>query len=181
MWKRRATIITLGIATGALVTSMATASVPDPDGKIYACRNTAANGIVRVIDKQAGQTCSPSVEKPLNWNQQGVPGPIGATGPQGPRGETGAQGPSRIDTYVVTVVEDVPVHTQITLMANCNDNGYDRVLGGGFNIGQNDNVFIATSQPSDAGGQGWRVDAYNNDTHENTFYAYAICFRAFIG
>ncbi len=65
--------------------------IPDSNtGEISACYQNGGNdsgpapGTLRVIDAQAGDTCSPA-ETPLSWNQ---------TGPAGPPGPEGAQGPS---------------------------------------------------------------------------------------
>ena len=49
-------------------------------------------GQLRVIDTQAGATCSSS-ELPISWNVQGPPGPKGDTGAQEAKGDPGPQGP----------------------------------------------------------------------------------------
>src|SRR5687768_10654607 len=59
-------------------------------GIITVCYNRSS-GEVKVIDKQAGQTCPPrSIE--LHWNQTGPEGPQGPPGLQGPQGQQGATG-----------------------------------------------------------------------------------------
>lgn len=78
------------------------AAIPGSDGTIQTCYNTTY-GQLRVIDAEAGQTCTKS-EKQLAINQRGQkgdPGPVGPTGPtgpQGPQGETGDPG-STIRTH----------------------------------------------------------------------------------
>jgi hypothetical protein len=57
------------IAGGAI----AYASIPDSNGVIHACLK---DGKIRVVDTDAGQSCSGS-EQALNWNQQGPAGPPG--------------------------------------------------------------------------------------------------------
>lgn len=76
------------------------ATIPAPNGVIYACYNPSS-GTIKVIDNST-TTCNPS-ETQLTWNQTGPQGPIGPVGPQGvteqqgptgPQGATGAQGPA---------------------------------------------------------------------------------------
>jgi hypothetical protein len=55
---------------------------------IHSCVNNNS-GVVRVVG--AGVTCKAG-ETPLDWAQQGVPGPQGIPGPQGPTGPAGPAG-----------------------------------------------------------------------------------------
>jgi hypothetical protein len=74
---------------------VAFAVIPASSGLISACYQSI-NGQLRVIDREAGQSCLPS-EVPLAWNQVGPQGPAGATGatgPAGPSGPPGAAGPA---------------------------------------------------------------------------------------
>ncbi len=62
----------LAVAAAAIVggatTAIVSAAIPSTaDGKIYGCY-TQAKGALRVIDNQAGQTCT-SQETDLNWDQ----------------------------------------------------------------------------------------------------------------
>jgi hypothetical protein len=90
------TVVLLGVTAGAV----AYADIPD-SGVIHACyKKTSPNqGLLRVIDKSAGQTCANN-EIVTSWNQVGPTGPTGptgatgATGPGGPTGDTGPSGPS---------------------------------------------------------------------------------------
>lgn len=77
--------ITISLASGA-----AWATIPDSSGIIHGCYQTA-NGRLKVIDTDLGQTCSPS-ESSLSWNQTGPQGPPGPQGPAGAKGATGPQG-----------------------------------------------------------------------------------------
>lgn len=96
----RRVITTTAVGALALGTAgVAVASVPSANGVIHACLSPP--GTVRVIDTDAGQTCR-SNETPLDWNQQGLPGPQGVpgsagvqgpAGPAGPKGDTGPAGP----------------------------------------------------------------------------------------
>ena len=75
----------VGIAAGAIPTS---------SGKIDGCA-LKLTGSVRVIDKEAGQSCLARLETPLSWNATGPQGPPGAKGEQGiggPQGDAGARG-----------------------------------------------------------------------------------------
>lgn len=84
------------VALGCALTVAGAAALGDiPDsntGVISGCYQNSggdsgpAAGTLRVIDAQAGDTCSPT-ETPLSWNQTG---PAGAPGPQGPQGPTTA-------------------------------------------------------------------------------------------
>jgi len=70
------------------------ASVPGPNGVIYACYETNHSGdlderTLRVIDST--QSCKKD-ETLLLWNQIGPIGPIGPMGPQGPQGVPGPPG-----------------------------------------------------------------------------------------
>lgn len=83
--------LTMLTATAALVlaTGAAMAAIPDSGGVIHGCYRL--DGLLRVIDKEAGQTCRPS-ETELSWNQTGPQGPQGPAGPTGATGATGPQG-----------------------------------------------------------------------------------------
>lgn len=85
--------LTIGLAGG--IATVAGAAIPGVDKVIRSCYDPRS-AYVRVIDTEAGQTCT-TAEKPLNWNQtgpQGPAGPTGLTGPAGPKGATGATGPT---------------------------------------------------------------------------------------
>lgn len=77
------------VALVAAVGGFAVASIPSGNGTIHACYQKE-NGQLRVIDKDAKQSCRPS-EVALTFNQKG---PAGPTGPAGPRGATGPAGPT---------------------------------------------------------------------------------------
>jgi hypothetical protein len=77
---------------------MAVAGIPDSTSHVITgCY--AADGALRVIDAQAGRTCTRR-ETQLTWNQTGprgvpgLPGATGAPGPRGPAGPTGSAGPA---------------------------------------------------------------------------------------
>lgn len=93
--KRRtatATVAMVGLLAVGAGTVSAVADVPNGDGEITACRS-AALGMLRVIDTEAGQRCR-SGEKRLDWSQRGPQGPTGSPGPTGPAGPSGEQGPA---------------------------------------------------------------------------------------
>ena len=87
---RRAVPLGLVLAIAAAV-GIASGAIPSPGGTIDACY-TNIGGILRVIDKQAGQKCVAKAETPLSFNQTGPKGEPGATGGTGPKGDTGAPG-----------------------------------------------------------------------------------------
>jgi collagen triple helix repeat protein len=79
-----AAIVTVGVSV------VAVAAIPGSDGKISGCYEKNL-GILRVIDAQAGKTCT-RFETPIAWNQTGPKGDTGATGATGAKGDTGAAG-----------------------------------------------------------------------------------------
>lgn len=86
----------VGFLSAAIIAGggVAIAAIPASDtGEITGCY-TIRNGDVRVIDLEAGDTCTKN-ETQIEWNQTGPAGPagaIGATGPAGPQGQAGPQG-----------------------------------------------------------------------------------------
>lgn len=91
--KRRSLRIGLLAAAVALAGSaIAYAAVPGTGGLISGCYEKRT-GVLRVIDAEAGKTCT-SRETPIGWNEQGPKGEPGPTGPQGERGLQGVQGPA---------------------------------------------------------------------------------------
>ena len=60
------------------------------DGTISACFKKA-DGILKIIDKEAGETCG-NKEQLLQWNQKGVKGDAGTPGADGKDGEDGKDG-----------------------------------------------------------------------------------------
>ena len=65
------------------------AASPDSSGTIHACYGVK-DGILRIIDPAAGESCDAKKENPLSWNQEGATGPIGPGGPTGPAGPSNA-------------------------------------------------------------------------------------------
>jgi hypothetical protein len=64
----------LVLGTGAV----ALAAIPSADGTITGCRDNRS-GALRVIDAEAGQSCT-AKETALTWNQTGPAGPPGVAG-----------------------------------------------------------------------------------------------------
>jgi len=64
----------------AAVAGVSYAAIPAADGTISACKDQ--KGILKVINAEAGQTCSGS-QQLLTWNQQGPQGPAGQDGISG--------------------------------------------------------------------------------------------------
>lgn len=106
-WVRRPGLL-LFTLVGLLITitGLAWAGVPAANGVVTGCYD-GKSGALRIIDAEAGQTCS-SREKQITWNQTGPvgpQGPVGRPGPtgvpgqpglQGPQGEAGPQGPQGV-------------------------------------------------------------------------------------
>jgi hypothetical protein len=87
-FRRRAVLVAVA-AILVLAGGIAYAAIPGANGTITGCYK--ANGSLRVIDAEAGQTCTSS-EQQLTWNQTGPQGPEGPQGPTGPPGPSGALG-----------------------------------------------------------------------------------------
>lgn len=107
MFKRKRISIAVGVV-GALAAvggiSVATGAIPSSsDGVIHACYGS--NGEVRLLDKEAGKTCSKGWT-PLSWNQRGVQGQMGPQGEQGPRG------PSRVIASFTDATGNLPDATE---------------------------------------------------------------------
>lgn len=95
----RTTVIVGTVVFGLAIGGTAYATIPNSaTGVISGCYQTAF-GNLRVIDTQTGQRCN-FLEKQLDWNQAGVPGPkgdpgaIGPAGTPGPAGSPGLTGPA---------------------------------------------------------------------------------------
>ncbi|TQM61870.1 collagen triple helix repeat protein [Humibacillus xanthopallidus] len=70
---------------------VAFAQVPSEGSGIISACYSKPGGALRVIDTDAGQTCS-AKEQLLHWNQKGERGDPGPGGPVGPQGEQGVPG-----------------------------------------------------------------------------------------
>jgi hypothetical protein len=103
---RKPLIVVAALLVVLVAAVAAAASIPDAQGVIHACRDRKS-GALRVIDTEAGQSCS-SREAALTWNQ---------TGPAGPAGPAG----SIAGAYVVTSPEYVADKTLHTL--SCKSGG----------------------------------------------------------
>lgn len=87
---RRIALVAAGILAGSASVAFATGHVIGANNTIDGCHGRLT-GILRVIDKQAGQSCL-AFESPISWNQQGPKGDQGPQGIQGERGQQGLQG-----------------------------------------------------------------------------------------
>lgn len=96
----RVTWFGLGLLVAGLTfaAGIASAAIPGVSGLINGCYDNRT-GLLRVIDSEAGGTCTPKHETAISWNQTGPQGPQGAQGPQGdqgPQGPQGAEGPQGV-------------------------------------------------------------------------------------
>jgi hypothetical protein len=85
--------LALALGAGALlvaVAGVALGAIPGAGGVLTGCYGQ--NGILRMIDSDAGDACNKS-ETPISWNQVGPKGDPGPSGPKGDEGEAGAAGP----------------------------------------------------------------------------------------
>jgi hypothetical protein len=98
----------VGILALSMVTIGSVASAAAPEPTVNACVGKLT-GLVRIIDPK--QSCT-GLEKPLSWNQRGVPGPADQPGPAGPAGATGPQRPTGSDNVLWARVQtrDSGVH-----------------------------------------------------------------------
>lgn len=71
----RAALVVAALVIG--IAGVSYAAIPASNGTITACKDN--KGILKVIDAEAGQTCSAN-QQLLTWNQQGPAGPQGPAG-----------------------------------------------------------------------------------------------------
>lgn len=85
--------ISLAVTAAVLAGGVsAYASIPAPDGRIFACYDTST---VALVDTATTSAC-PAGKSSTWWRQTGAIGPTGRTGPKGDKGDrgpTGATGP----------------------------------------------------------------------------------------
>jgi hypothetical protein len=93
----------VGVLAASIVAIGKVASAAGPEPTVSACVGKLT-GLVRVIDPVKRQACT-SLEKPLSWNQQGVPGPAGPAGPAGASGPAGPAGPAAEGTVLWAKVQ----------------------------------------------------------------------------
>jgi hypothetical protein len=133
----------IGVATGA---------IPSGDGTITACYSKA-NGDLRVIDSEAGQTCKAS-ENELSWKQ-------------------GTSAPTvRVDTTSLNPGETGEAR------AECPEG--QKATGGGFTssiVETEADVVVKDNQPLTLAGEpvGWVAKFTNNTTQSQFANAIAIC------
>lgn len=90
----RTVLVCTTVALAAGGAGIAAGAIPNSSAKIDGCF-LKLTGSLRVIDKEAGQSCLSRLETPLSWNAAGPQGPPGAKGEPGiagPQGNAGAQG-----------------------------------------------------------------------------------------
>ena len=96
--KKRTRITLAGLVLGAtLAGGVAWATIPSAVGTIHGCYKTSVAGVndpnkgqLRVVD---GASDCKTNEAAISWNEKGVPGAVGATGPAGSSGAKGDTGP----------------------------------------------------------------------------------------
>lgn len=84
---RRLLMLIGACAVFVAAAGLAGAAIPGSTGVVNGCYEKRT-GLLRVIDAEAGKRCL-SIETPIAWNQQGLPGERGAEGPPGPKGDAG--------------------------------------------------------------------------------------------
>jgi hypothetical protein len=158
-------ILLAALVVGLIATACFPENVPDPTtGEIKSCYTQ--KGELRVIDAHAG-ACT-SDERPLTWNQQGVPGTPGQPGPMGSPGLSGYH-------YVVDEVAD----TAVEIRANAVCPSGERVIGGGAT---SSTFFVLQESVPEFVEQGWdqdrwhaKVTSRDGTVQEGRVFAYAIC------
>jgi collagen triple helix repeat protein len=199
-------LIAAGILVGSAGVALATGQVIGANNTIDGCYGKLT-GILRTIDKQAGQNCL-SFENSISWNQQGPrggqgvpgakgdPGPQGTQGPAGQKGDTGPQGiqgergergplgppgPAGISGLTISYALSDPDSTDAKwITASCPDG--KGAVGGGARTDVSTEaagrVFLTVSQP---GATAWFAEA--TEIAGGTagiwqLYAYVICANA---
>lgn len=99
--------LTSVLLSGGLL--VASADVPHSTTGVYTACVRNLNGNVRLIDKEAGESCN-AFETEKSWNKvgpQGPAGPQGETGPAGPQGEPGGLAGYELVTKIREPSEDL--------------------------------------------------------------------------
>ncbi len=173
--------------------SIALATHTNPN-ELHACYKNN-NGQMRFVGDPA--TCLSS-ETAISWNQQGLPGPVGADGAQGPAGpqgnpgvdgNDGAQGPAGPQgdpgvngndgapglsgLVTVSVTENRTNSGAQAAIANC-PAGKQVIGGGGYVSPINGPLALQVSRPF---GNGWEANAHTTVVQNFSWSvtAYAIC------
>lgn len=151
---------------------VASASIPGPDGTVFACRSIST-GYLRVIDRDAGQSCN------LSWETKvDLASPPNNT-------------PFALQTYAKYKEVIVPAGTNhrslITVEQTCDAN--DTTVNGGWTgiplYANNDDLSFGLVIVSDGPGgvpawQGWAVSAFNTSTeHDIRLIMYVTCTHGF--
>lgn len=181
--------IAVGVAILSVIgLGISSAAIPDSTtGVITACRSSI--GQLRVIDKQAGASCTVYGETEMSWNQAGPAGATGATGATGPQGATGATGATGMSGYErqyygfsPTIPANGPSYTRF-LFAACS--GTKKVVGGGYGVYPSDSGWDSrwmplSTGPADQGAAGWMIVFSEEDFVRNygSVSVYAICVNA---
>ncbi len=143
-------LFTLGLVV-ALIASAAVASVPDPGGRINACY-ALKDGLLRVIDTEAGQTCT-DVELPISWSS--VADITGVTAGSGLSGgaSTGEAGLSvNTDQIQTRIAANCPVGQFMIGAATNGDPKCETPAGGGGPGGTGDITGVAAGTGMSGGG-----------------------------
>jgi hypothetical protein len=191
MRRKLAYVAAGALAVTALAGGIAVAAIPGENGTIQACY-TKTIGALRVIDTARGQTCHPSKELTLSWNQtgpkgdpglagakgqQGDPGEIGPQGPAGPQGERGPSGAS--DTVIVTQAWTIPGRTTTSARYTTGTvvcPAGSSAVAGGYSIPDLVQPWVSASEDRPIGdGSGWLVRFSNEHTVAETAAVWAVC------
>lgn len=176
--RSRASIGVLALAIGVVIggTSIAYAAIPDPDGTVHGCVSNLT-GTLRIIDPSTGARCS-ALETPLNFSQQGLPGPAGAQGPQGPAGSAGVSG------YEVVRTAGAPSTANFQVQVATCPSGKTAVSGGGYTVldsgvsGIVDRVAIHANMPISLSGDDDTWDVQAVETEPDNFTTWHLVVMA---
>lgn len=126
-----------------IAAGVAWAAIPGSGGVINGCYEKRI-GILRVIDKEAGKSCT-SVEVPISWNQAGLQGPTGDRGPTGDKGPMGDKGPQGDPGVPGPPPEP---WNELSSGSACSTNVVGQLCGGIVNFGSGANTAAYFKDPS---------------------------------
>ena len=89
----RRTLALAALALLGLGAGIAYGAIPSSGGLVWACYSAQDNNHLRVIDRDANQSCA-AFEQTVTWGQSGAAGPAGVAGPAGATGPAGPAGPA---------------------------------------------------------------------------------------
>ena len=162
---------------------------------LHACYVPASGTMYRIKAANSPAACVDPAHVAFSFNAKGPAGEAGAAGPAGPAGPpgaAGAQGPAGPEGPAGPAATNVMEHLEEQLAVPGNNARAEKTLNcpsgmkptaGGWDM-PNAFVFVITSRPQGAGGEGvpevngWRFQLENRDANSITVSLWIVCITA---